>query len=54
VVVVGIGLDVGGHPLGETTTRIIEIVVPAFLVVEGALDWRYQRKQTTKEEESDV
>ncbi len=48
VVVVGIALDIAGHPLGETTTRIVEIVVPAFLLVEGALDWRNMRKAKAK------
>jgi hypothetical protein len=50
VVVVGIALDIAGHPLGETTTRIVEIVVPAFLLVEGALDWRNMRKAKGKSE----
>ena len=51
-VIVGVVLDVCGHPLGETTTRIIEVVVPAFLLVEGALDWRAMRKE--KNERADT
>lgn len=42
---VAVGLDVAGHQLGSDTLTYLGIAVPAYLLVEGALDWRYKRKQ---------
>lgn len=39
-----IALDTLGRALQSTTLHVLEIIVPAYLVVEGALDWRYKRK----------
>lgn len=37
-------LDVLGRALQSTTLHVLEIVIPAYLAVEGALDWRWKRK----------
>jgi hypothetical protein len=46
-------LDVLGRTLGEPTLHYLEIAVPAYLVVEGALDWRYKRKREQAKESAE-
>jgi hypothetical protein len=44
-VVVAVACDLAGRALGSETLQYLGIVVPAYLVVEGALDWAWKRKQ---------
>lgn len=50
-----IGLSVAGRALDEATLTYLGIVVPAYLLVEGALDWSYthKKKRDTKEDETE-
>ena len=43
-VAIAIGCDLAGRALGSDTLGYLGIVVPAYLVVEGALDWKWKRK----------
>jgi hypothetical protein len=38
-------LDVLGRALDYNTLHYMEIAVPAYLLVEGALDWSWKRKK---------
>lgn len=38
-------LDVLGFDLNSDSLEVLEIVIPAYLAVEGALDWRWKRKK---------
>lgn len=49
-VVVAVACDLAGRALGSETLQYLGIVVPAYLVVEGALDWAWKRKQRKDEE----
>lgn len=52
---IAIGLDIAGLELSATTLTFVATVVPAYLLVEGALDWRYKRKRRQADGEgSDV
>ena len=44
-VVVAVTCSLAGRALGSETLQYLGIVVPAYLVVEGALDWAWKRKQ---------
>lgn len=44
-VAISIGLDIAGRALEERTLQYLAVAVPAYLAVEGALDWAYKRKQ---------
>ncbi len=50
-VAVAIVLSIVGHELGEATLTYLGIAVPAYLVVEGALDWSYRRKRRDNDEQ---
>lgn len=51
--IVVVALDASGIQLQTETLRVLEIVIPAYLAVEGALDWRHMRQQQTDEEGDD-
>lgn len=53
-VVVAVACDLAGRALGSETLQYLGIVVPAYLVVEGALDWAWKRKQKRETGEEDV
>ncbi|MEN6644524.1 MAG: hypothetical protein ABFE08_18960 [Armatimonadia bacterium] len=48
---VAIGLDVAGMPLSEATLTFLGIAVPAYLVVEGGIDFIARRASDRKEKE---
>jgi hypothetical protein len=50
-VAIAIGCDLAGRALGSDTLGYLGIVVPAYLVVEGALDWKWKRKRGGGEDE---
>jgi len=53
-VVVAVACDLAGREIGSETLQYLGIVVPAYLVVEGALDWAWKRKQKRETGEEDV
>jgi len=53
VVAAAVVLDIVGRALAETTAHLLEILVPAYLAVEGALDWR-NRRGKDKEKETEL
>jgi hypothetical protein len=53
-VTVAIALSVAGHELGEATLTYLGIVVPAYLLVEGALDWKHSRNLDKKSKDREV
>lgn len=46
-----IGLDIAGLNLAGETLTFVATIVPAYLLVEGALDWRYKRRLKQEERE---
>lgn len=44
-VAVVIACDLMGRALGSDTLQYLGTVVPAYLLVEGALDWAWKRKK---------
>ena len=50
-VIVAIACSLAGRELGSDTLSYMGIVVPAYLVVEGALDWACKRKARKDEVE---
>jgi len=49
-VVVAVTCSLAGREIGSDTLSYMGIVVPAYLAVEGALDWAWKRKQRKDEE----
>lgn len=43
-------LDVSGRPLSADTLGYLQIAVPAYLAVEGALDWAKGKKRKRDDE----
>ncbi len=50
---VAIAASLVGREIGSETLKYLGIIVPAYLLVEGALDWRHMRKQRNEEDEDD-
>jgi len=49
-VIVAVTCSLAGREIGSDTLSYMGIVVPAYLAVEGALDWAWKRKQRKDEE----
>ena len=43
-VIVAVACSLAGREIGSDTLSYMGIVVPAYLAVEGALDWAWKRK----------
>lgn len=53
VVYIAIFADLLNHELGENTTQLINIVVPAFVAIQGFIDMaKYRYAQSRKRKES--
>lgn len=53
-VIVAIACSLAGRELGSDTLSYMGIVVPAYLAVEGALDWLKQRAWKKQQKDEDT